>query len=109
MTTVCRDDGLPEPDFTQSGGEFVVTLWRDWLTDDVLAALEFNERQMQIIVFLKSHSRITNTECQRLTGAARKATSRDLGGRVDAGLLIRIGERRGVYYVLARSKRKDTM
>ena len=33
MTTGCRDAGLPEPEFAQSGGEFVVTLWRDWLTE----------------------------------------------------------------------------
>jgi ATP-dependent DNA helicase RecG len=109
MTTGCRDAGLPEPEFAQSGGEFVVILWRDWLTESVLAKFGLNERQNMIIVFLKSHARITNAECQSLTGAARKATSRDLGGLVDAGLLIRVGERRGVYYVLARSNRKDTI
>lgn len=109
MTTGCRDAGLPEPEFAQSGGDFVVTLWRDWLTDAVLAEFGLNERQNMIIVFLKSHARITNAECQSLTGAARKATSRDLGRLVDAGLLIRVGERRGVYYVLARSKHKNTI
>jgi len=109
MTNGCRDAGLPEPEFSQSGREFVVTLWRDWLTDAVLAEFRLNERQKKIIGFLKSHARITNAECQELTGAARKAISRDLGGLVDAGLLVRIGERRGVYYVIARSKRKDAI
>lgn len=109
MTTGCRDAGLPEPEFAQSGGEFVVTLWRDWLTESVLAEFGLNERQKMIIAFIKSHARITNAECQSLTGAARKATSRDLGGLVDAGLLIRVGERRGAYYELARSKHKDTI
>jgi predicted HTH transcriptional regulator len=109
MTTGCRDAGLPEPEFSQSGREFVVTLWRDWLTDAVLAEFRLNDRQKKIISFIKSHARITNAECQNLTGAARKAISRDLGGLVDAGLLVRIGERRGVYYVLARSKRKGAI
>ena len=109
MTTGCRDAGLPEPEFSQSGREFVVTLWRDWLTDAVLAEFRLNDRQKKIISFTKSHARITNAECQNLTGAARKAISRDLGGLVDAGLLVRIGERRGVYYVLARSKRKGAI
>ncbi len=108
MTTGCRDAGLPEPEFSQSGGDFVVTLWRDWLKESVLAEFGLNERQNKIIVFLKSHARITNAECQSLTGAARKATSRDLGGLVDIGLLIRFGERRGVYYSLAWNKHKDT-
>lgn len=109
MTTGCRDVGLPEPEFSQSGWEFVVTLWRDWLTDAVLAEFRLNDRQKKIISFIKSHARITNAECQDLTGAARKAVSRDLGGLVDAGLLVRIGERRGVYYVLARSKRQGAI
>ena len=109
MTTGCRDAGLPEPEFSQSGREFVVTLWRDWLTDAVLAEFRLNDRQKKIISFTKSHARITNAECQNLTGAARKAISRDLGGLVDTGLLVRIGERRGVYYVLARSKRKGAI
>ncbi|MHB1324718.1 MAG: ATP-binding protein [Thermoleophilia bacterium] len=26
------ENGLPEPDFEQRGGEFVVTAWRDWPT-----------------------------------------------------------------------------
>ncbi|PKG31234.1 ATP-binding protein, partial [Methanoregula sp.] len=107
MITYCKEAGLPEPGFEQRGGQFVVTLWRDWLTESVLAEFGLNERQMMIITFMKSHARITNTECQSLTGAARKATSRDLGGLVDAGLLIRVGERRGAYYELARSKHKE--
>jgi len=107
MITYCKEAGLPEPGFEQRGGQFVVTLWRDWLTESVLAEFGLNERQMMIITFIKSHARITNAECQSLTGAARKATSRDLGGLVDAGLLIRVGERRGAYYELARSKHKE--
>jgi ATP-dependent DNA helicase RecG len=71
----------------------------------VLAEFGLNDRQKKIIVFLKSYARISNAECQILTGAPRKATTRDLGGLVDAGLLVRIGERRGAYYVLARNKR----
>ena len=31
MIRLCRTHGLPEPMFEQQGGDFVVTLWRDWL------------------------------------------------------------------------------
>ena len=37
--------GLPEPQFEQRPGEFVIKLWRDWLTDRVLAELQLNDRQ----------------------------------------------------------------
>ena len=42
----CRKAGLPEPDFEQRGPHFVVTLWRDWLTAEVMDHLELNDRQM---------------------------------------------------------------
>lgn len=45
MIALCREAGLPEPDFEQRGDQFVVTLWRDWLTEALLAALVVNERQ----------------------------------------------------------------
>ena len=32
MIELCREAGLPEPQFEQRSGFFVVTLWRDWLT-----------------------------------------------------------------------------
>ena len=107
MIDGCKAVGLPEPDFAQSGGEFVVTIWRDWLTDSIIAGLGLNERQKKIIVFVKSNARISNTECQNLTGATRKTTSRDLEDLVNAGLLIRVGERRGAHYVLSRVKNKE--
>jgi len=36
MIADCRNAGLPEPDFEQRGPYFVVTVWRDWLTDEGL-------------------------------------------------------------------------
>jgi predicted HTH transcriptional regulator len=107
MITGCKEAGLPEPEFAQSGGDFVVTLWRDWLTDAVLAGRGLNERQKKIIVFVKSNARISNIECQNLTGTTRKTTSRDLEDLVNAGFLIRVGERRGAHYVISRVKNKE--
>jgi predicted HTH transcriptional regulator len=39
MINLCRDAGLPEPQFEQRVGSFVVTLLRDELTDRVMAEL----------------------------------------------------------------------
>jgi hypothetical protein len=36
MIERCRGAGIPEPDFDQPAGQFVVAIWRDWLTDAVL-------------------------------------------------------------------------
>jgi hypothetical protein len=44
MIARCRESGLPEPDFEQRGSQWVVTLWRDWMTETVIAELGLKER-----------------------------------------------------------------
>jgi predicted HTH transcriptional regulator len=62
MVADCRKERLPEPDFEQHGPHFVVTLWRDWLTDDVLAGYNLNDRQKQAVKHAKGTGRI-NKQC----------------------------------------------
>lgn len=96
---------LPEPDFAQRGGEFTIAVWRNWLTDEVLAGFHLNERQKQAIARLKTQGRISNTEYQKLTNAIKKTATRDLNDLVEKGLLERVGVRGpGVHYVLARKR-----
>ncbi|MFO8049998.1 MAG: ATP-binding protein [Desulfosudaceae bacterium] len=104
MIAACRDAGLPEPDFEQRSGAFVITIWRDWLTDKVMAELELNERQQQAVSYIKKMGRITNTDYQNLTNSSRKTAARDLKGLVDKGVLVLLGEKRGSYYLLAGRK-----
>lgn len=99
----CRESDLPLPQFEQRGNQFVVTLWRDWLTADVLAGLDLNDRQHQAIMFVKSEGRIGNLEYQQLTGAIKKTATRDLEDLVAKNLLAKVGTvGRGVHYVLAQ-------
>jgi predicted HTH transcriptional regulator len=100
MIELCREAGLPEPDFDSRQGFFVITLWRDWLTAEVLATFNLNERQQQAIVYLKSRTFITNANYQRLTGATRKTAARDLNGLVEKALVERKGEKRASRYIL---------
>ncbi|MBI1335895.1 MAG: DUF4062 domain-containing protein [Phycisphaera sp.] len=99
----CRESDLPLPQFEQRGNQFVVTLWRDWLTADVLASLDLNDRQRQAISYVKIEGRIGNLEYQRITGAIKKTATRDLDDLVAQDLLAKVGTTgRGVHYVLAR-------
>ncbi len=104
MIADCRAAGLPEPDFAQRGPHFVVTLWRDWLTDDVLVGLNLNERQLQAVAHVKKTGRITNSEYRQLTGTTRKTAARDLDNLVEKKVFVRLGEKRGSHYVLKRNK-----
>jgi ATP-dependent DNA helicase RecG len=70
MIARCRKAGLPEPDFRQAGGQFVQTIWRDWLTADVPAAFGLNDRQEKAIVHLRISGRLSNQEYLELFGVA---------------------------------------
>ncbi|MDP9193500.1 MAG: DUF4062 domain-containing protein [Acidobacteriota bacterium] len=99
MIALCRDAGLPEPDFEERDGSVVVTLWRDRLTDEVLIALQLNERQIAGLALLRAEGRITSGKYQERTGASRQTAARDLETMVEKGVLERRGERRGSFYV----------
>jgi ATP-dependent DNA helicase RecG len=104
MIALCREAGLPEPSFEQRSGFFVVTLWRDWLTEDVLAGLGLNDRQKQAITYLKTHGRISNPEYQQLTKTTKKTATRDCVDLKNRKIVVQIGSRGpGVHYVLARN------
>ena len=90
MISDCRAAGLPEPDFEQRGPHFVVTLWRDWLTAEVIAGMKLSERQKQGISFVKARGRITNRDYRELTGAIIRTATRDLEDLVASGLIGRL-------------------
>ena len=100
---LCREASLPEPDFALRAGSFVVTLWRDWLTDEVLAGYNLNERQIKAIDFVKVNGRITNRDHREQTDVVDRTASRDLENLVEKGLLEKIGTTgRSIFYVLQR-------
>lgn len=102
MIELCREAGLPEPDYELRQGFFVITLWRDWLTAEVLAGFHLNERQMQGLTCLRVEGRLTSGRYQELTGVSRQTASRDLEDMVKKGILDRHGDRRGAFYVKAK-------
>ena len=65
MITLSRKAGIPEPDFEQQGDEFVVTIWRDWLTDAVMKDLGIDERQKIAIKIVKEKGRVNSGNCPR--------------------------------------------
>ena len=101
---LCHDSNLPAPEFAQRGNQFVVTLWREWLTEDAIKALDLTDRQREGVFYVKQAGKITNSEYQDLVHVARKTAARDLDGLVEKGVFERVGEKRGAHYVLADRK-----
>jgi ATP-dependent DNA helicase RecG len=107
MIDRCRETGLPGPEFLQDGGQFIVKLWRDWLTDEVLSGYDLNDRQRKSIQFLKTHGKITNSQYQAEFSVAKRTASLDLSELVTAGLISKSGSTgKGVYYELAKGAPK---
>ncbi len=94
--------GLPPPVFEPRDAEFRATVWRDWLTDDVIARMGLNARQRAAVVRVKAAGRISNLEYQRLAKVVKKTATRDLDELVAKRVVVRIGTTgRGTHYVLA--------
>ncbi len=103
MISDCLDAGLPEPSFAQHGPHFVTTVWRDWLTDDVLAKLGLSDRQMGIVLRVKANGKITNAECQSEFLVSKRTASGDLGELAFMCILEKVGTTgKGVFYQLTK-------
>ena len=80
----------------------VLTLWRDWLTPDVVNSLQLTDRQRQAIALVKAQGRITNRDHRNHTGVVIRTASRDLEELVKKGVLKKIGTTgRSTFDVLA--------
>ncbi|GIV85036.1 MAG: hypothetical protein KatS3mg052_2043 [Candidatus Roseilinea sp.] len=63
--------------------------------------LTVNERQARALQYVREHGRITNRDFQVLCPNVTPETLRiDLADLVDKGVLMRVGEKKGTYYIL---------
>ncbi len=94
--------GHPPPKFKAAPYSFTVTLYNarerkavpKWET-------VMNERQARAVTFIREQGRITNREYQQLCPDVSPETLRlDLSDLVDRGVLLKIGAKKGTYYVL---------
>jgi len=95
-----RREHHPAPEFRDTGRAFTVILRN--AVDDLEAEYEglLNERQLLALRFLAEHGRITNRMYQALCADVSPETLRlDLRDMVEKGLLLRIGDKRGTFYV----------
>ena len=102
MIARCREAGLPEPDFEQRAGQWVVTIWRDWLTEEVLTEFNLNDRQLQVVTHVKRTGKINNSEYQQLMSVAKRTAHRDLSDLVENEAIV-LNPKQGTFYKLTRN------
>ncbi len=97
--------GHPQPEFKATPYSFTVILRRNVSAVARRAIPEWatgmNERQIRAIQYLQETGRITNREYHELCPDVSPETLRlDLNDLVEKGLLMKIGDKKGTYYIL---------
>jgi len=86
MIKQCRKENLPEPEFEEKMGSFVVIIWRDIYSDEYLNRLDLNIRQKRAIKYVKEKGSISNREYCNLLKVSRKTATNDLTDLVEKNI-----------------------
>jgi len=106
ILTLCREQGLPEPEFDAGSRHFRVRFLKDPYTPERLRRMGLNERQVKAVLHVKQHGSIGNKEYQDLTGARERTATLELGDLVKKGVLDRIGTTgRGTRYAARKAQK----
>jgi len=96
--------GHPPPQFAAKEASFMVTFRSERVRtprQDNTANLTMNERQTKVLNHLQQNDRIRSRDYQELCPDVSPETLRlDLAELVERGILLKIGRKRGTYYIL---------
>lgn len=95
----CKEAGLPEPELTERDGGFLVTLFKDNLTEEQLVKLGLNARQIKAVQYVKEKGKITNKEYQEINDISNRTATNELKELVEKfGLMKMSGAGAGTFY-----------
>ena len=97
----CREQGLPEPDFEEEHGVFVVKFYQDKWNEENLKRLGLKERQIKAVMYVKEKKSINLSSFKTIVSeVSEKTLYRDLQELVSKGILKELGEKKGRKYEL---------
>ena len=102
MLEVMKQAGHEPPDFDAQPYSFSVTL-RNAREQTPLPAwvANANPRQQRALQYLREHGSITNREYRtRCQGVSSETLRLDLADLVEQGILLKVGTKKGTYYIL---------
>ena len=91
MIRVCRDLGMPEPEFREQDEDFMVTFRRSSVNVLLDQPDLLNERQKLAIEFLKTHGSITTLEYIRVARCHERTARKDLADLVRLNVVVKQG------------------
>lgn len=100
----CKQADLPEPEMKEQDGGFIITLFKDNLTEERLTKLGLNDRQVKAVYFVKEKGKISNADFQELYGVSKATATRDLTELVEKyELFEKLGQTgAGTAYILKK-------
>lgn len=101
MIKQCHDQGVSEPEFVLIRNvEFRTILPRDIFTENVLARLGLNDRQIKAVRYVKEKSKITNREYRQLNSISDEGARRDLDILLKKKIFKTQGRGRSLSYII---------
>lgn len=106
MALAMGGNGLPRPHFEEVGSEFRVTLmgpgecFMGEVTTQPTWAEGLNERQVEAVLYVGEHGRISNREYRELFGVSNYTAAMDLKELLEKQILVAEGMGRGRCYRL---------
>ncbi len=99
MFKALKHAGLPDPKITASHSEFELMFMKDIYTEEYLRNLGLNERQIELIKYIKNHGVITLLTARNLIPTvSEKTLYRDLQDLVKKEILKEMGDKKGRKY-----------
>ena len=74
----CKEYGLPNPEFDNTGKDFWVVFKKDVINKEYLEKLHLNERQVKAVLFVKEKGKISNKEYQELCEVSKGTATKEL-------------------------------
>jgi ATP-dependent DNA helicase RecG len=101
MMRQCKREGLPEPKLEDTKSSFIVTFRKSKISFDTIKKLGLNQRQREIIEYLRKEKTITSTKYSSLFTVTDRTARNDLKELVKKRILVRRGRgKRDTYYEL---------
>lgn len=108
MTSLCVEQGLPEPEFKEEMGGLSVRFYKDIYTEENLRKMGLNERQIKAVMYVKEKGKITNREYQEINGLKKRQATDDLKELENKKIIERVGiTGKGTYYTLKGRQRGE--
>ena len=98
MVKRCVEWGLPEPEFELTGTSLIVTFRKAVLTEEFLRNLGLNDRQIEIVKYLKEREFVTSSEYRKMFEITDRQARMDLSQMVSQGLISKVGKARLTKY-----------